>query len=713
MTSVVDSRLIIRLAERASLEAAGPRDADLLSRFHSGRDEAAFELLVRRHGGMVYRVCRGRLGNDADAADVFQATFLALARAAGRIHATTSLAGWLYRVAFRLANKLRSRIRPTVELMPNHPAVDGDPAHVASQREEIALLWAEIDRLPHRYRDAVLLCLIEGKTRAQAADELRCPGGTIDSRLAWARERLRERLLRRGLAPAVVVSLIATLTAEASALPPRLVAGFSRIALLVVAAGPEAVGGAVSPQTVSLLRSMGSIMTRMRSVVVVTMALALGLVSVAIPGWLDRPAAAEGPPPAASGKATEAGEWRYLGAWRVGKGPVTSLMFAPGTSLLLANGGTEMQILAMPSGKAAVTWRLDPPVHGVAFSPDGKLIATSDAEGHTTLWSADSGKQINRPKKPSDRMTSLAFSPDGKHLFYGTTDGGVRVWDLARWPSDAADPFGARTGPIDSLAFTPDGQRLYTSGDGTVRVWDAKTGKQLVETADWARGKRDVAVTPDGKRVAVAGPTQVTLIDTQTGKIVRTIDFPSAGLRADKDICTVVCLPDGRTLAVGCNPFLSDEPAGVGAVRFFDLTTGQKTGELTLPAGFVVKVAVSADGHYLAVGAHDGTVHAWQRVSAPAPAQVRSRSASPARLAKLADDLATSSRPPEQCVEALFLAALGRFPSDTESQFASTHVSKATQRREAMHDVLWQLVNTREFAEHVSQLHSPKPKPAR
>src|SRR5262249_44282995 len=158
----------------------------------SGRDEAAFELLVRRHGGMVYRVCRGRLGNDTDAADVFQATFLALARAAGRIPAPTPPAGWLYRAAFRPAHKFPSPIPPPVELMPNPPAVDGDPAHVASQREEIALLWAEIDRLPHRYRDAVLLCLIEGKTRAQAADELRCPGGTVDSRLAWARERLRE-----------------------------------------------------------------------------------------------------------------------------------------------------------------------------------------------------------------------------------------------------------------------------------------------------------------------------------------------------------------------------------------------------------------------------------------------------------------------------------------------------------------------------------------
>jgi RNA polymerase sigma factor (sigma-70 family) len=706
MASVVGSRLVIRLAERAALEAAGPSDAELLSRFHAARDEAAFELLVRRHGGMVYRVCRGRLGNDADADDVFQATFLALARAAGRVYATTSLAGWLYRVAFRLSNKLRSRVRPMIELMPNHPAVDGDPAHLASQREALAHLWAEIDRLPHRYRDVVLLCLIEGKTRAQAAGELNCPGGTIDSRLAWARERLRQRLMRRGLAPALIATLIATLTAEASSLPPRLVAGFSQLALLVVAAGPNALGEAVSPQTVSLLRSMGSIMTRTKSVVAVTLALALGLVAVAVPGWLDRPAAAEGPPPAAGGKMQEAGDWRYLGSWRVGKAPVTNLMFAPGSSLLLANGGADMHFLSMPSGKPTITWRLDPPIHGVAFSPDGKLIATSDADGRTTLWSADSGKQVNTPKKPSDRLTTLAFSPDGKRLFYGTKDGGIHAWDLSRWPSDAADPFGPRSGPIDSLTFTPDGQRLYTSGDGTIRIWDTKTGKKVGEAADWSRGKRDVSATPDGKLVAVAGPTQVTLIDTASGQIVRTIDFPAAGLRADKDICAVVCLADGRTLAVGCNPFLSDEPAGVGAVRFFDLTTGQKTGELTLPAGFVVKVAASADGKYLAVGAHDGTVHAWQRVSAPAPAQVRSRPASPARLTKLADELATSKRPPKECIQALFLAALGRYPTDTERQLAAAHISKATERREALQDVLWQLINTREFAEHVAQLQA-------
>src|SRR5262245_29907192 len=318
MASVLHSRSILRLAERAALEAGGPSDALLLSRFHTERDEAAFELLVRRHGGLVYRVCRSRLDNDADADDVFQATFLALARAAGRINATTSLAGWLYRVANRLSNKLRYRNRPAAELTPNHPAVDGDPAHLASQCEEVALLWAEIDRLPNRYRDVILLCLIEGKTRAQAAGELSCPDGTVDSRLAWARQRLRERLLRRGVAPSLVTALLATLSAEASPLPAHLVVGFSRLALLVVARGPAALTGSVSPQAIHLLQ-MGSIMTRTKSKLALTLALALGVIGIALPGWLDRPVAAENPPPTASGKTQTAGEWRYLGSWSVGK----------------------------------------------------------------------------------------------------------------------------------------------------------------------------------------------------------------------------------------------------------------------------------------------------------------------------------------------------------------------------------------------------------
>src|SRR5262245_38408832 len=235
-----------QLRRQAGRERFGAlTDAELLRRYAGRRDEAAFEALVWRHGAMVLGVCRRRLGHAQDAEDAFQATFLALARAASTVTRRESVGGWLYRVACRVASRARLRAarRATKEL-PEVPASWGDPAQELVWRTLGPVLDEEIDRLPTKYRIPFVLCYLEGRTNAEAACELGCPRGTIATRLAGARQRLQARLTRRGVT--VYASLLAgALAQNAVAAPPPLILTTVQSAL-AFAAGGTALDGLVS-----------------------------------------------------------------------------------------------------------------------------------------------------------------------------------------------------------------------------------------------------------------------------------------------------------------------------------------------------------------------------------------------------------------------------------------------------------------------------------
>jgi RNA polymerase sigma factor (sigma-70 family) len=176
-------------------------DPELLERWIARRDEAAFEALVWRHGTMVLNICRRLLSQEHDAEDAFQATFLVLARKAGSIGKRGSLGAWLYRVAYHTA--LAAREKTARQARHEQPLVDlpaPAPPEDEAWRELRPVLDEEVNRLPEKYRVPFVLCYLEGLTNEQAAQQLGCPRGTVGTRLAWARERLRQRLSRRGLA---------------------------------------------------------------------------------------------------------------------------------------------------------------------------------------------------------------------------------------------------------------------------------------------------------------------------------------------------------------------------------------------------------------------------------------------------------------------------------------------------------------------------------
>ena len=209
-----------RVAERQSL--ADQSDAELLERFVAQREQAAFEVLVRRHGSIVLGVCRRQARNAHDADDAFQATFMTLARKAGAIRGSDAVRAWLYKVAWRIAIRARARAvrRATCEERVGNLAelaLASDPP--ASDLRPV--LDEEIARLPETYRSAVISYYLEGTTVSETARVLGCPKGTVLSRLARARQRLRSRLVRRGIALAGGMAALAQPSVHA-AVPARL-----------------------------------------------------------------------------------------------------------------------------------------------------------------------------------------------------------------------------------------------------------------------------------------------------------------------------------------------------------------------------------------------------------------------------------------------------------------------------------------------------------
>jgi RNA polymerase sigma factor (sigma-70 family) len=285
-------------AVRREEQAGGLTDTDLLNRFTRQRDEAAFEALVRRHGPLVYGVCRRVLRHDQDAEDAFQATFLVLVRKASVLRSPGTLAGWLYGVANRTALELRrsgSRRRAKeASIMPRTDTVPEPPADWREALDE------ELARLPDKYRAVVILCDLEGKTRRESARELSCAEGTIASRLARGRTLLAERLVRRGvgLSAAAVGAALARERATAC-VPNVLVSATVRAAGLVVAGQGVAtvVSARAAAATEGVLKEM--FLTRLKIATAVLLVITAGL-SAAGALYQARaadPAAAQGPEP--------------------------------------------------------------------------------------------------------------------------------------------------------------------------------------------------------------------------------------------------------------------------------------------------------------------------------------------------------------------------------------------------------------------------------
>ncbi len=280
---------------------AGLDERELLERFAAARDEAAFAALVSLHGPMVLAVCRRMLHDEHDVEDAFQATFLVLVRRAGSIRDPGRLGPWLHGVARRVSMRARteaSRRRARRDSR-GSAAIAGVPEMrpAAARAEENDVLEAideEVARLPVHYREAVILCDLEGRSYVDAARRLACPIGTLQSRLARGRTRLRTRLAHRGLAPALLAATLAE-GARAS-VPDALAVAAVRAAALGAGAAPAAAAALAAHASTGLIVSAGRRIAGM--LVLATAVLGAG---IAVSERLD--VGPPGPEPAASAPA--------------------------------------------------------------------------------------------------------------------------------------------------------------------------------------------------------------------------------------------------------------------------------------------------------------------------------------------------------------------------------------------------------------------------
>jgi RNA polymerase sigma factor (sigma-70 family) len=279
-------------------EGAGLTDGQLLEDYLSHRQEASLAALIRRHAPMVWGVCRRVLRNHHDAEDAFQATFLVLVRKAASLASPELLATWLYGVAHQTALKARAT---TAKRRAREKQVTQMPEPAVAEQnlwgDLLPLLDEELRRLPDKYRIAIVLCDLGGKTRKEAARQLRVPEGTLAAQVARGRVMLAKRLARHRLA--VSGGALGAMLAQngASAGVPASVVSRTIKAACLFAAGQAVATGVISTQVAALTEGVLKSMSPSKLKVAVVILLAIGALGIGASVLPHRTVAAEAPAP--------------------------------------------------------------------------------------------------------------------------------------------------------------------------------------------------------------------------------------------------------------------------------------------------------------------------------------------------------------------------------------------------------------------------------
>lgn len=451
-------------------------DAEALRRFRRDRDGEAFALLVRRYGPLVAGVCRRVLGTRPEADDAVQATFWTLARKVRSIRHAKTLPAWLHAVAYRTARKALARLGPPLLDSRSAPAPD-DPFADASWREVRQLLDEEVHRLPPRLRLPILLCYFEDLTRDEAADRLGWSLSTVKRRLDQARDRLKMRLVRRGVAPGLLGATAVLGDRLSARVSPTLQDACSGLTHQPPAPAIRALAVAPPPGSVKWLVAVAAVV-----------GLGWGIVTLAGQGPKREPKAPSPEPAAKAVSPADVSEPLPVGA--------------------LARFGTTR-------------YRASTGFWFASFSKDGRWMA-SGTDG-VEVWDLDTGVPRQLMPVRNNTVPRPRLSPDGSLV--AVLDGGPGIHLFDRATGKELRTLGAKNG-FGEFQFSPDGKRVIGISGAVAKGFDVQTGAEVFSTPaagsaiDVWNDKPVFFVVAGGKD----GALTVRVVDVETGKDLKTFE---------------------------------------------------------------------------------------------------------------------------------------------------------------------------------------------
>jgi RNA polymerase sigma factor (sigma-70 family) len=532
-------------------------DGDLVASFVARKDEAAFEVLVNRHGPMVMGVCNRVLRNHADAEDAFQATFLVLVRRAASILPPHMIGNWLHGVAYRCALKLKT-LAGKRQARQRQLASLSEPMTLARNPWDDLqpVLEQELSRLPDKYRIAIVLCDLEGKTRKQAARQLGWPEGSVSSRLSRARSMLAKRLTRLGIV--LSAGSLAQVLAENSAsaqVPAAMVISTVKAGILVAtgqAVSAELVSLKVATLTAGVLKSMA--MTKIKLTV---LALVAGTLVLGSGGaWMRYALAARGPD-------TNAGP---------ADAPVSVQMvhsFRGGPRHTGASAATGP--LTQPVIRRRLTTegpiRSSPLVVGttVYVGSADRFLRALDAASGKELWRFETGGSVSSSPCFADGVVYVA-SRD-RYVYAVGADNGQLRWRFAMG-EDKPFPWGFEYFISSPLVV---GDRVYVGGgDGCLYALDARSGVEVWKRQTGGRVRSSPAYADQTVFVGSADGC-LYACDAAAGNLVWR--FESEGTRIPPNKARF----DRRSLV--SSPAIGDSVVAIGGRDGFLYGVDRKTGK--------------------------------------------------------------------------------------------------------------------------------------
>jgi RNA polymerase sigma factor (sigma-70 family) len=653
-------KLIRRMGEDHRLKQL--TDSELLRRFNSEGDEAAFHGLVYRHGGMVLDVCRNVLRNEADAEDAFQATFLILTKKAGSIRNQGSVASWLYGVAYRTALKAHADSARRQKREGGTPAQPpSDPCDDLAWREVRHALHEELNRLSECYRAPLVLCYLQGKTQNEAATLLGVSRATMQKRLEQGRALLRVRLVRRGLGTVAILLAAAWPVGNATAHVPKLLASSTINAAKIFAAGKATAAGVISAKVATLTQGVLKTMflTKLKSAAAALAVsfIAAGLLLVGmkvLPETVGAQQTKDKPRSLTTGAKDGTGATRMHNGVQVVRPDKNKVAW----SVAYCNEGKAVAAVLGGKGNkdesgSVVLWDIHEGkvkktleefdknsfvFESVCASRDGKVIAasanpTDRPGGIIKVWEANTGDLLGTFQMSGGVHWGVALSHDGKKVVAGEAGAGSHgelcVWDVKS--GELVKKLRSKGMNHWVTALSQDGKWVVGGGDepnsqfaSNLVVWDFETGKVKHDLSDVARQSdlgslRAIAISPDGKLLATGGVggNGIMLSDMETGKRKHLLkaDMKEAS-EEPRFILSLAFSPDGKLLA----------SAGAdGAVTLWDVDKGERRvmleghgkdengRDIELPKGkkIVTSVWFAPDGRTLASAGVDGTIRFW------------------------------------------------------------------------------------------------------